>query len=326
MQKGKWTFLMHRRQKKREVEYEERFLLCRNCAEEENEFETGSMTNENMMAARNAYRTAHGLLTSDEIIEIRESYGLSQVDLARLLGWGEATISRYESKAIQDEAYDNMLRIIRDNPLKAIEFLDKNQDKFSGMKRAQIRARMEEKLDLYGREFLTRQALESEYVRFSQPSEWNGNHTLDIDKLESIISYYAERVENLYKVKLMKMLWYADALSFQVWNRSMTGLVYRHEVMGALPVGHYRMMSLANLNIREEEGYDAASYHFYSNKALDMTCISGEEAEILDRVIDKFKSFSASEIVNYMHEEQAYKETDPGEIIPYTLAGKIRPF
>lgn len=46
-----------------------------------------------------------GLLTSDEIVAIRESYGLSQVDLAKLLGWGEATISRYESKAIQDEAY-----------------------------------------------------------------------------------------------------------------------------------------------------------------------------------------------------------------------------
>ena len=41
----------------------------------------------------------------DEIVAIRESYGLSQVDLAKLLGWGEATISRYESKAIQDEAY-----------------------------------------------------------------------------------------------------------------------------------------------------------------------------------------------------------------------------
>ena len=46
-----------------------------------------------------------GLLTSDEIVAIRESHGLSQADLAKLLGWGEATISRYESKAIQDEAY-----------------------------------------------------------------------------------------------------------------------------------------------------------------------------------------------------------------------------
>ena len=86
------------------VTYEEKFYFCANANDEENEFETGSMTNKNLLNARNAYRVKHGLLTSDEIVAIRESYGLSQVDLAKLLGWGEATISRYESKAIQDEA------------------------------------------------------------------------------------------------------------------------------------------------------------------------------------------------------------------------------
>ena len=108
-----------------EVTYEERFYFCANAPADENEFETGSMANANLLNARNAYRIKHGLLTSDEIVAIRENYGLSQVDLARLLGWGEATISRYESKAIQDEAYDTMLRLIKDNPLMALEFLKK---------------------------------------------------------------------------------------------------------------------------------------------------------------------------------------------------------
>ena len=81
-----------------EVTYEERFYFCANSDEDENEFETGTMTNENLLNARNAYRVKMGLLTSDEIVAIRESYGLSQVDLAKLLGWGEATISRYESR------------------------------------------------------------------------------------------------------------------------------------------------------------------------------------------------------------------------------------
>ena len=143
-----------------EVTYEERFYFCTNASDEENEFEIGAMTNENLLNARNAYRVKHGLLTSDEIIEIREGYGLSQVDLARLLGWGEATISRYESKAIQDEAYDTMLRLIKDNPLQALEFLKKNSDKFSGLKRQEIRSRIVEKLDTYGKEYLTRQIFE----------------------------------------------------------------------------------------------------------------------------------------------------------------------
>ena len=106
-----------------EVAYEEKFYFCANSDEDENEFESGSMTNENLLNARNAYRVSKGLLTSDEIVAIRESYGLSQVDLAKLLGWGEATISRYESKAIQDEAYDTMLRLVKDNPLLPLDKL-----------------------------------------------------------------------------------------------------------------------------------------------------------------------------------------------------------
>lgn len=149
-----------------EVAYEERFYFCANADKEENEFETGAMANQNLLNARNAYRIKLGLLTSDEIIAIRESYGLSQVDLAKLLGWGEATISRYESKAIQDEAYDTMLRLIKDNPLQALEFLKKNADKFPVMKRLEIRTKIVEKLDSYGKEFLTRQAFEGEYAVF----------------------------------------------------------------------------------------------------------------------------------------------------------------
>ncbi len=141
------------------VSYKEKYCFCANSDEDENEFATSSMVNENLLNARNAYRVMHGLLTSDEIVEIRESYGLSQVDLARLLGWGEATVSRYESKAIQDDAYDSMLRLIKDNPLQALEFLRKNSSKFSLSKKNEIRKKMIEKLESYGKEHLTRQAL-----------------------------------------------------------------------------------------------------------------------------------------------------------------------
>ena len=36
-----------------EVTYEERFYFCANADEDENEFETGAMTNENLLNARN---------------------------------------------------------------------------------------------------------------------------------------------------------------------------------------------------------------------------------------------------------------------------------
>lgn len=310
-----------------EVTYAERFYFCANADENENEFETGVMTNENLLNARNAYRVKMGLLTSDEIVAIRESYDLSQVDLAKLLGWGEATISRYESKAIQDEAYDTMLRLIKDNPLQALEFLKKNADKFSVMKRLEIRAKIVEKLDSYGKEFLTRQTFEGEYANFEEPSDSNGFTLLDIDKIEAMISYIAEKVSNLFKVKLMKMLWYSDVLSFIENGRSMTGMVYRHEAMGALPVGHYSLMNLENLNVQEEMSYNYDTMlHVYPTANMDYSVLSDGERVILDKVIAKFKDYKAKEIVDYMHDERTYDETKPGEIIPFSLAKEIRAF
>ncbi len=309
------------------VTYEERFYYCANADEDENEFETGSMTNENLLNARNAYRVKHGLLTSDEIVAIRESYGLSQVDLARLLGWGEATISRYESKAIQDEAYDTMLRLIKDNPLQALEFLKKNAAKFPGHKRLEIRAKIVEKLDSYGKEYLTRQAFEGEYAGFGEPSDSNGFVMLKIDKIEASISYIAERVTNLFKVKLMKMLWYVDALSYKNSGYAITGMVYRHNDMGALPVGHYSLMNLEKLNVHEEESYNYDSMlHIYPTQGMDYSVLTTEDKKVLDAVIRKFKNCKAKEIVDYMHEERAYRETRSGDIIPFSMAKDIRDF
>ena len=310
-----------------EVTYEERFYFCANADENENEFETGAMTNENLLNARNAYRVKMGLLTSDEIVAIRESYGLSQVDLAKLLGWGEATISRYESKGIQDEAYDTMLRLVKDNPLQALEFLKKNSEKFSVMKRLDIKVKIIEKLDSYGKEFLTRQTFESEYANFEELSDSNGFAMLNIDKIEAMISYIAEKVDNLFKVKLMKMLWYSDAVSYIKNGCAMTGMVYRHEPMGALPVGHYSLMNLEKINVQEEMSYNYDTMlHIYPIANMDYSVLTDSEINILDKVIAKFKDYKAKDIIEYMHDERAYMETKPGEIIPFSLAKEIKAF
>lgn len=308
------------------VEYEETYYLCNNCDEDENEFVLGKMNDVNLMNARNAYRVKKGLLTSDEIVEIREQYGLSQSDLSNLLGWGEVTISRYESKAIQDEAYDNILRTIKDNPMKAYEFLKKNKSKFNSLKYLGIREKIVQNLDVYGKEFLKRQVLESEYVNYMEPSDFNGKKTLDIDKIESIISYFAKRVNNLYKVKLMKMLWYADTICYKQNEIAMTGLVYIHEDMGALPKGHYKILDLEYIRVDKEEDYENTRYHILPNDNIDISIIDAKEIDILDQVINKFRNYSANDIVKYMHEEKAYLETQDGKEIPFSLAKEIKNF
>ena len=63
-----------------------------------------------------SYKKKVGLLTSHEIINIRNKYSFSQGGLAKILGWGAKTITRYESYQIQDVAHNDLLLNVDNNP------------------------------------------------------------------------------------------------------------------------------------------------------------------------------------------------------------------
>ena len=72
------------------------------------------------------YREKYGLLSADEIRSIRERFGLTQAELARLLRLGANTISRWEAgRNVQTAALDMLLRMIRDLP-GSLEYLRKH--------------------------------------------------------------------------------------------------------------------------------------------------------------------------------------------------------
>ncbi len=56
-----------------------------------------------------------GLLTPEEVRELRERHGLSRADFADLTGLGAATIARWErGDVLQNRANDRFLRLLRD--------------------------------------------------------------------------------------------------------------------------------------------------------------------------------------------------------------------
>ena len=62
------------------------------------------------------YKKIKGLLTSQDIIAIRNKYGLSQTKLAAVIMCGAKNISRYETGTIQDKHIDLLLRILDEHP------------------------------------------------------------------------------------------------------------------------------------------------------------------------------------------------------------------
>jgi len=84
-------------------------LTCSNCGEEvyDRDIEI-----RNDIVLFDDYKKKHNLLTSKEIIKIREKYNLSQATFSKIMGFGLKTITRYENGSIQDNTHDNLLRLV----------------------------------------------------------------------------------------------------------------------------------------------------------------------------------------------------------------------
>ena len=308
--------------KKEEIEYESHYFYCDKHPEEDEGFVTGKMMDENLLRARNAYRNKHGLLTSDEIVDIRKKYGLSQVELSKLLGWGGATISRYETKQIQDEAYDELLKQVRDNPMFVYKSLLRHKEAFSSDRFEILKSRLNDLIKQ--NDYLGRELLSSYYVAYNDPSEYNGFTKLNIDKLIACISYMASKIE-LYKTKCMKLLWYIDNVSYKEHDKAITGLVYCHQDYGALPLG--TIMELNEVKVESKYNDEGSeTFRIYPNIDVDLTVLSNDDYLIIDRILDKLGNMKTKELVDYMHQEKAYINTQLKQVIPFKYANELNDF
>lgn len=85
------------------------YFICRTCGEE---FSNLADPIDPLEDLYNKYRARHGWVQPEAIVAFRKAYGLTQRELAALLGWGDATLSRYENGALQDEAHERALEMI----------------------------------------------------------------------------------------------------------------------------------------------------------------------------------------------------------------------
>lgn len=279
------------------------------------------MMRENDIKLKDAYRKSEGLLTSSDIVEIRSKYGISQTDLCVLLGWGGKTITRYESYQIQDKAHDAILKKLSIDPEWFLSLLNGARNNISEDSFNKYWGRAtslyEQNKDLY-----LRRAIEADYAKYQGNKYFNGNTMLSLDKVVGVIRYLASNrnVTSLYAVKLMKLLWYVDSLSYKRRGHAITGLVYQALPMGAVPIGYKSIIDLKGVPCEEEFVGDGNAYFFHLACDDLNDCLSPEEKQILDSVIKELGRKSKDEIVDFMHKERAYLETEPKEVISFEYA------
>ena len=71
--------------------------------------------------------------------------------------------------------------------------------------------------------------------------------------------------------------------------------------------------------IIEKEDYFMC-YHISSNDNYRGKKLNSKEKNICDRVINKFKNFNTKDLVDYMHKEKAYVDTNLNDVIDFSYA------
>lgn len=291
------------------------------CSDADEFLANEEMIRANNLAVKDAYREKTGLLTSREIICLREKYGISQKDLSEILDWGMATITRYENHQVQDRAHDDILRKIDSDPKWFLEILKRAKGKLPQKTFGKYYHSASAQYHNQKNQYLIA-AIQALYAEFDD-EEKTGSVELNLDKVVEVINYLAQKVMLLHKVKLMKLLWYADILHYKRYRRSITGLAYSALPMGAVPEGYEQIVMLDGVSFDSIMYGENIGYKFKPTPGFEIKGLSADELATIDVIIGELGDLTTQQIIDKMHDEEAYKCTEGYCIIPYSFAEQL---
>lgn len=295
--------------------------IYQHCTIEDELVQTEEMMRANNLALKDAYRGKKSLLTSKEIIEIREKYDISQKDFSEVLGWGRATITRYENHQVQDRSNDYVLRKINEDPKWFLEMLFEAKERIPEKAFDKYYHRANELFKKKHNQYLA-DSIQAIYVEF-EDDIITGSVKLNLNKVVEMINYIASKVESLHKVKLAKMLWYSDYLHYKRNSLAISGLVYAALRMGAVPKGYDQIILLDGVEFDTVWYSEKEAYKFKAEPGFAIKVLTELEMETLDDVISEFGELITDEIVDRMHKEDAYKCTNSNSLITFNFAENL---
>jgi len=259
------------------------------------------------------YRARHNMLQPEQIKSLRSKYGLGQKAFARLLGWGDVTLARYEAGSLQSDSHDGTLRLAED-PANVRRLLAQNRSRLSSSQATDLETR----LNQLSPEHESVLAREEAAAYCAGPG---------VRRLREMAVYFAEQ-PNTWRTKLNKLLFYADFLHFKRHGVAISGARYIHMQYGPVPADFYTLQAAlvddASIDEQVAAAGDRSGTVFVANRPADRSVFSESELDTLADVTDTFRGWSAKRIMEYSHSESGWRNTSDRETIDYKYAGDLR--
>lgn len=308
-----------------EVNTFENVAICNECNKDLYVNEIEDVNNERIYQI---YREKANIIKAEDIIKLREKYDISQRELTSILGFGKMTINRYERGGLPTKSQSDYIKLLIENDDKFIEKVKEAYEKNNINEKTYnkiISAEVEKGISKKEVQDNIRRYLK--FVLNRKPDIYNGYKSLDLEKVENIISYIASKVKNLTITSLNKYLWYIDMLSFNERTVAITGLTYQNQKFGPTIVyKKYDELSLLDDKyIREDiETENGNTTKIISNNNFNLDKISSSEKEIIDTIIKLLKNKNVTDISEMSHREEGWKKTKRFEQISFEYAMNLK--
>lgn len=144
-------------------------------------------------------------------------------------------------------------------------------------------------------------------------------------KTEAVIAYIINYFQcnnsskNLGKVKLVKILWFADREFMYKYYKQLTDLEYRKMPRGPMPTNIDSILKCMQekgiIKPFETSKYGYTQQSFLCLKEPDLDCFTPQEVSVLDKVITDLLDKTAAQISEETHDE-LWHSIERGKIMP----------
>ena len=308
-----------------EVNTFENVAICNECNQD---LYVNEIEDENNERIYQIYREKANIIKPEDIIKLREKYDISQRELTSILGFGKMTINRYERGGLPTKSQSDYIKLLIENDDKFIEKVKEAYEKNNINDKTYNKIISEEvEKDISKKEVQDNIRRYLRSVLNRKPDIYNGYKSLDLEKVENIISYIASKVKNLTITSLNKYLWYIDMLSFNERTVAITGLTYQNQKFGPTIVyKKYDELSLLDDKYTREdiETENGNTTKIISNNNFNLDKISSSEKEIIDTIIKLLKDKNVTDISEISHREDGWKKTKRFEQISFEYAMNLK--
>lgn len=297
------------------------------CEVSGEQFTTTALDEVNMNQVFNQYRDKFKIPFPDEIIRIREKFGVSAAKMSEILGFGVNSYRQYEAGEMPSVANAKLIQMA-DDPKRFIDMVElcgtlDEKAKTKLIQKAQLLAE-EKKRNIFNLNF-------KEYLLGNHLADiYSGYRNPNFEKFTEMVVYFSDKLSP-FKTKMNKLLFYADFLMFKQSCFSISGVRYKAIDMGPVPNNFQSIFEyLANkdeIDIYTTEfpnGYTGEQFKARKDRKFNAELFTENELETLEKVATVFKETSTSDIIELSHLEEAWKKNAKEKsVISYEYAFEL---